>query len=128
MACRDTTFKYSNLSVRPTSDGRYEVSFDVKNTGFAGRGRSGAGVCWCRVRKSRTPAQRVERVLERFSLKAGELKHVSVLLDGRSLSYYDVDAKQWRAEPGSFNVLVGHSSEQIELTGKLNLTSAIAIK
>jgi len=43
------------------------------------------------------------------------------MLDRRALSYYDVNAKQWRAEPGDFNVLVGRSSEQIELRGKLRL-------
>jgi len=122
-----TTFKYSNLSVRPTSDGRYEVSFDIKNTGS----REGAEVAQVYVGAGSGKVERPLKELKGFSkvsLKAGELKHVSVLLDGRSLSYYDVDAKQWRAEPGSFDVLVGHSSEQIELTGKLNLTSAIAIK
>jgi beta-glucosidase len=53
---------------------------------------------------------------------------VSVVLNARSLSYYDVDGKQWRADPGSFDVLVGRSSEQIELKGKLDLTTAVAVK
>src|SRR3954468_6079750 len=35
-----TTFKYSGLSIQPTSDNRFEVSFDVKNTGS----REGADV------------------------------------------------------------------------------------
>ena len=48
------------------------------------------------------------------------------MLDSRSLSYYDVNAKQWRAEAGDFNVLVGRSSEQIELRGKLTLAAAVA--
>jgi len=99
----------------------------VKNTGS----REGAEVAQVYVGAGSGKVERPLKELKGFSkvsLKAGELKHVSVLLDGRSLSYYDVDAKQWRAEPGSFDVLVGHSSEQIELTGKLNLTSAIAIK
>jgi beta-glucosidase len=46
---------------------------------------------------------------------------VKVLLDQRALSYYDVNAKQWRAEPGNFDVLVGPSSAQIELRGKITL-------
>ena len=60
-----------------------------------------------------------------MNLHAGETKKVSVFLDSRSLSYYDVNAKQWRAEPGDFDVLVGRSSEQIELRGKLTLTAAV---
>src|SRR4029079_6474321 len=35
-----TTFQYSVLSVKPASDGRFEVSFDVRNTGA----REGADV------------------------------------------------------------------------------------
>ena len=49
-----------------------------------------------------------------------------VPLDARALSYYDATAKQWRAEPGDFEVLVGRSSERIELRGKLTLSAAIA--
>ena len=53
---------------------------------------------------------------------------MSVVLDGRSLSYYDVDARQWRADAGEFDVLVGRSSEQIELRGKLTLATALTNK
>jgi len=122
-----TTFKYSGLSIKPTSDNRFEVSFDVKNTGS----REGADVPQVYVA---APAGRVARPVKelkgfsKVNLRPGESKHVSVMLDGRSLSYYDIEAKRWRAEPGIFEVLVGHSSEQIELTGKLNLATAIAIK
>ena len=63
----------------------------------------------------------------KLSLRPGESKRVSVTLDSRSLSYYDVGAKQWRAEAGEFDVLVGRSSEQIELHGKLTLTAAVAV-
>ena len=122
-----TTFKYGGLSVKPTSDGRFEVSFDVKNTGT----RDGADVPQVYVSAGAGNVERPVKELKGFSkvsLKAGESKRVTVLLDGRSLSYYDVTAKQWRAEAGTFNVLVGHASDQIELSGKLNLTTAIAIK
>ena len=57
----------------------------------------------------------------KVNLQPGETKRVSVVLDGRALSYYEVKSKQWRAEPGDFNVFVGRSSEQAELRGKLTL-------
>jgi beta-glucosidase len=60
------------------------------------------------------------------NLRPGEKRRVSVLLDSRALSYYDPDAKGWRADAGTFDVLVGRSSEQIELRGKLTLATAIA--
>ena len=80
---------------------------------------------------TRRPKFRGPKELKGFvkvNLRPGETKKVSVILDSRALSYYDVDAKQWRADPGDFDVLVGRSSEQIELRGKLTLTSAVAGK
>jgi beta-glucosidase len=123
-----TTFKYNNLSIKPVSKSesgpRYEISFEVKNTGT----REGADVAQVYVGDTQTKVPRPAKELKGFlkvSLGPGETKKVSVLLDSRALSYYDVNAKQWRAEPGDFNVMVGRSSEQIELRGKLTLTNAI---
>jgi len=47
-------------------------------------------------------------------------------LDIRSFSYYDIKAKQWRAEPSSYPVLVGTSSDQIELTGDVELLGSVS--
>jgi beta-glucosidase len=122
-----TTFSYSNLSIKPRSNSksgpRYEVSFDVKNTGT----REGAEVAQVYVGDTQTKVPRPAKELKGFvkvNLQPGETKRVSVLLDGRALSYYDVNAKKWRATPGEFNVFVGRSSEQIELRGKLKLAKS----
>jgi beta-glucosidase len=57
----------------------------------------------------------------KVSLEPGETRRVTVNLDRRSLSYFDAKAKQWRADPGDFDVLVGRSSQEIVLSGKLTL-------
>jgi beta-glucosidase len=121
-----TTFKYSNLSIKPLASEspgpHYEVSFEVKNTGT----RDGADVAQVYVGDPQTKVPRPAKELKGFvkvSLRPGETKKVSVILDNRALSYYDVNAKQWRAEPGVFDVLVGRSSAQIELRSKLNLAA-----
>jgi beta-glucosidase len=132
-----TTFKYGNLNIKPvnnraageaTASGpRYEVSFDVKNTGD----REGADVAQVYVGDTHARVPRPLKELKGFvkvNLRPGETRRVSVMLDERSLSYYDADAKRWHAEPGNFDVLVGRSSEQIELRGKLTLSSATASK
>ncbi len=64
----------------------------------------------------------------KVSLRPGETKRVTVPLDTRALSYYDVNAKQWRAEAGDYDVLVGHSSAQIELRGRLSLSTAVTAR
>jgi beta-glucosidase len=53
----------------------------------------------------------------RIELKPGESKRVSVTLDRRAFSYYDVPKRNWNADPGSFGILVGSSSDKIELQG-----------
>ena len=59
-------------------------------------------------------------------LQPGETKRTSVILDGRSLAYYDVAGKHWAADAGDFDVMVGRSSSQIELKSKLTLSAADA--
>jgi beta-glucosidase len=123
-----TTFKYSNLSIKPianndSSGPRFEVSFDVQNTGT----REGADVAQVYVGDTQTKVPRPGKELKGFvkvNLRPGETKKASVILDSRSFAYYDVNTKQWRVEPGDFKVLVGRSSEQIELNGKLTLAAA----
>jgi beta-glucosidase len=117
-----TSFRYANLSVKPLTDDssgpRYEVSFDVQNTGS----RPGAEVAQVYVSDKQTKIPRPEKELKGFvkvNLKPGETRRVNVTLDKRAFSYYDVNTKQWRAEPGKYEVLVGHSSAEIELRSVL---------
>ncbi len=129
-----TTFQYSNLVIKPvngrassgaSSAPRYEVLFDVKNAGS----RAGADVPQVYIGDTHAKVPRPAKELKGFAkvnLRPGETKRVSVTLEGRALSYYDVNTRQWRAEPGDFAVLVGHSVEQIELRGKLSLSLAEA--
>jgi beta-glucosidase len=126
-----TTFKYSNLDIKRIANGdstnpRYEVSFNVKNTGSA----EGADVAQVYLGDTHAKVPRPVKELKGFtkvSLRAGETKRVTVLLDGRALTYYDANGKQWRADAGDFEVLVGRSAEQIELRGKLTLAAALTI-
>jgi beta-glucosidase len=115
-----TTFKYANLAVKPVpgAAGTYDVSFDVTNTGS----RAGADVAQVYVGDPHAAVPRPPKELKAFakvSLAPGETKRASVTLDPRAFSYYDVKAKGWRTSPGPWDVLVGRSSEQIELRGQV---------
>ena len=118
-----TSFAYSNLSVEPgaTKGGwQTEVAFDITNTGK----REGAEVAQVYVADKHAKLPRPAKELKGFSkviLKSGEKRRVKLILDERALSYYDVDSKRWHAEPGQFEVLVGSSSESIQLQGRLTL-------
>jgi beta-glucosidase len=129
-----TTFSYSNIRIKPVSAGAagaaasgplYEVTFDVTNSGT----REGADVAQVYVSDTHSKVPRPAKELKGFAridLKPGETKTSTVTLDRRSFSYYDVAAKQWRADPGEFNVLVGRSSQDIELRGSLTLSESSA--
>jgi beta-glucosidase len=122
-----TTFKYGDLNVKPLDGaGKYEVSFDVTNTGK----REGAEVAQVYVGANGASVPHPPKELKAFSkvtLKPGETKRVSVELDPRSFAYFDVPGKQWKADAGDYEVLVGHSSAEIELRRKVKLERALAI-
>ena len=61
-------------------------------------------------------------------LKPGETRRVSIELNSRSFEYYDTASKQWRAHAGKFEVLVGSSSDQIDLKGEVTLPQEITSK
>jgi len=116
-----TTFAYKNLAVSPASaSGEVVVHFDITNTGQ----RAGAEIAQIYVGDRHSTAPRPAKELKGFSkvsLGAGETKQVTVTLDRRAFSYYDVKIHDWTVEPGDFDVLVGGSSAKIELTGKVAL-------
>jgi beta-glucosidase len=121
-----TTFKYANLEITPVVSGPalFQVSFDVTNTGRV----AGADVAQVYVGDGHSKVARPVKELKGFakvSLQPGETRRVTVPLDARSFSYYDVEAKQWHAEAGVFDLLVGRSSAQIELKGRLTLKQTI---
>ena len=63
----------------------------------------------------------------KVSLSPGETKAVQVPLNARAFCLYDEKAKQWRADEGSYQVLVGSSSEKIELSGELKVDKSAVV-
>ncbi|MGC1258852.1 MAG: glycoside hydrolase family 3 C-terminal domain-containing protein, partial [Candidatus Acidiferrales bacterium] len=126
-----TTFKYANLAIKPAAPGAkgnelsaplYKVSFDVTNTGA----RDGADVAQVYLSDPQSRVPRPVKELKgfaRINLKPGETKTATVTLDSRAFSYYDVAGKQWRADPTEYQILVGRSSEDIQLRGAVTLSS-----
>jgi beta-glucosidase len=56
------------------------------------------------------------------NLKPGESQRVTIKLDRRAFSFYDVKKSDWNAEAGEFTILVGASSDDIRLRDKFTLT------
>jgi beta-glucosidase len=96
------------------------VTFDVTNNGA----RAGADVAEVFVGDRHAPVPRPVKELKGFakvSLNPGETKSVTVNLDRRAFSYYDVGKHAWTVAPGDFEVYVARSAAEIELTGKVTV-------
>jgi beta-glucosidase len=114
-----TTFAYKNLSLTPATISGMQtatVSFDIANTGT----RAGAEVAEVYVGEANAKVPRPVKELKGFAkveLAPGETKHVSITLDQRAFSYYDVGKHAWTADAGDYKIYVARSAEQVELSG-----------
>jgi len=121
-----TSFAYKNLMITPLSqnqqdtDQQVTLTFDVTNTGA----RAGADIAEIFVGDHHAPVPRPVKELKGFAkvnLAPGETKTVTVKLDRRAFSYFDVNQHAWTLAPGDFDLFVARSAADIELTGKVAL-------
>lgn len=121
-----TNFSYSDfkLSANKIKEGTpLKVSFKITNTGKV----KGAEIAEVYVSDIESTIYRPLKELKGFSkvyLDAGETKEVTIELDDRAFSYYNVLIKDWHIESGDFNILVATSSANILWSDKVNVTSA----
>jgi len=111
-----TTFEYSDLKVpdRIRQSSPILVSFRIKNTGR----RTGKEVVQLYIGDKKSSLPRPCKELKGFkkvSLKPGESRIIRFTLNKRSLSFYNPGKGKWIAEPGEFIVMVGTSSQNIQL-------------
>jgi beta-glucosidase len=95
----------------PEWDGN-AVHVIVTNTGAT----RGAETVQCYVRDVEASVMRPQQELKAFAkvwLDPGESRSVSLPLDDRSFAFWDVDAHDWTAEPGEFELRIGTSSRAI---------------
>jgi beta-glucosidase len=120
-----TKFAYSNMTISSkniTKDGQVNVSVNVKNTGS----REGDEVVQLYIHDvvcSVIRATKELRGFKRINLKPGETKTVTMTVPGEKLAFYDEKTHQFVVEPGTFDVLVGSSSEDIRLKGQFDVVS-----
>ena len=115
-----TKFEYSNLHIEDKDNGIVRVSLSVKNTGKL----KGSEIVQLYVHDEESSVVRPQKELKGFakvSLEPGESKTVSIQLDKRAFSFYDVETKKWKAEKGKFEIIIGASSRDIKLKGSYNL-------
>ena len=113
-----TTFAYSNLTA--TTNG---VTVTVENTGD----RAGDEVVQVYIAKPDAkifrPAQELKGFL-RVHLEAGESRTVTIPLDDKAFRYWNDPAGRWAVEGGSYEVRVGGSSADIQLTATVTVAAS----
>jgi beta-glucosidase len=55
------------------------------------------------------------KAFQRVLLKRAKAVRVEMSLNGRAFSYWDEKRRQWRGDPGSYEIRVGSSSRDIRL-------------
>ncbi len=117
-----TTFAYDKLKITPekqNASGEINVSFSVKNTG----NRKGDEIVQLYIHdeySSVTTYTKVLRGFDRITLEPGETKQVSFTLTKQDLGLWNIN-NEFVVEPGTFEVLVGASSQDIRLKGKFEI-------
>ena len=120
-----TDFAYSDLKLSAseiTDKDQLQVSLTVTNTGKV----KGKEVIQLYVADTESTVQRPVKELKAFDkveLEPGQSIQVSFTLNERDFSYYNKVYDRWLAESGAFDILVGSSSRDIRLKGKLNLSN-----
>jgi beta-glucosidase len=117
-----TEFRYSNLRVDPPelgSEGDAHVSVDVENVGK----RAGTETVQLYLHESFAPVSTPVKQLrgfQRVALKPGEKKTATFTLTSEDLMLLDRDM-HWVVVPGTFDIMIGKSSEDIALKGTLEV-------
>jgi len=114
-----TSFKYTNLQISPevqNPGGEIQVSAEVENTGKY-KGDEVVQLYFKDEVSSVTVYETQLRGFERITLMPGEKKTVHFIIKKDDLALLDKDMK-WVVEPGSFEILIGSSSEDIRLKKK----------
>lgn len=130
-----TRFRYGAPSVRalaPQSAGPrarqplYEVAFDLTNSGE----HKGAEVAQVYVAPppGKLPRPRRElRAFTRVELTPGETRHITLSLDARAFTYFDVASGRWQADAGKYTIELARSADHIETKTELTLQRAFAL-
>ncbi|MDR3219058.1 MAG: glycoside hydrolase family 3 C-terminal domain-containing protein [Dysgonamonadaceae bacterium] len=117
-----TTFEFSKLQLNKEElypDQSIVVSVSVKNTGTR-EGDEVVQLYLCDEVSSVTTYEQILRGFERIHLKPGEEKSVKFTLNPQDFGLWDKE-NQFVVEPGTFSVMVGNSSRNIQLKDRFTV-------
>ena len=114
-----TSFSYSNLKLNDAGE-KIKLSFDVANTGK----RDGDEVVQVYVKLPQLTIPMPVKQLKGFSRKQivkGTTANFEIEIDKSKLNYWDESLSKFVTPKGSFSFMIGAASDDIRLTGSINL-------
>ena len=123
-----TTFAYNKLSLsaktlsaESNSTGSLVINCEITNTGK----RSGEEVVQVYVGFPSTSAvpqpPKQLKGFEKIALRPGQTGRIHLKLDTHAFSYWDINAHDWKIQPGTYRIMVGSSSRDIQLQDNLHI-------
>ena len=112
-----TTFKYSDITISKQKihkDENLLLFFKIENTG----GLKGKEIAQVYIRDIKSSVERPLKELKGFSkleLLPGEVKEIEIVITPRDFSFWDTETRGWIVEEGTFEIMVGSSSQDIHL-------------
>ena len=113
-----TTFEYSDIELSEN-----QVSFTLTNTGKL----SGAEVSQIYLSCKSGRVYRPKKELRHFAktyLEAGESRRITITLNPRDFSYYNVTESKWDTEDADYEILVGASVSDIRLSATIHVSGS----
>ncbi|GAA4066835.1 beta-glucosidase family protein [Amphibacillus indicireducens] len=108
-----TTFEYSDLEVD-----RAGATFTITNSGNLPGMEAAQLYVGCQSKAIFRPKKELKGFVK-VSLQPGESKTVTIPFDDKTFRYFNVKTNQWEIEEADYEIMIGSSSVDIQLSGVL---------
>ena len=115
-----TQFEYTDLEVEIQSESKVSCKFSIQNTGLI----AGAETAQCYVGYKTDDDSEPKKTLQGFSkiiLNQGDKSKVEINLNSRNFSSWNEAKQNWEVRPGSYEIFIGSSAENIILQSTISL-------
>ena len=115
-----TQFEYTDLEVEIQSESKVSCKFSIQNTGLI----AGAETAQCYIGYKTDDHSEPKKTLQGFSkitLNQGDKSKVEINLNSRNFSSWNEAKQNWEVRPGSYEIFIGSSAENIILQSAINL-------
>lgn len=115
-----TNFEYKDLKVKIRDNHEVSCKFYIKNTGSY----VGAETAQCYVgflQKEEGDPIKTLQGFKKTNMSPDEVAEVEIVLNSRSFSCWNIEKEDWEIRPGSYQIMIGSSSNKTLLQDEINL-------